>query len=97
MNTKRRLAILAAPAVLAIAAGVFVAGHAVGSNTYDARSTSYSAGYDKARYDFCNLKLGADQASLLDSRRVPGLDDSLVVADASCEDWQIEAWNSAQE
>lgn len=97
MNTKRLLALVAVPSAFALGLGAYAAGHTIGATTYDARSTAYVAGYDKARSDFCNLQLDGGEAVALDSRRVPGLDDNLLAADASCEDWQITAWNAAQE
>ncbi|MFF2273569.1 hypothetical protein ACFVTX_14920 [Agromyces sp. NPDC058136] len=99
MITKRQLAILAAPtAAIALAAGLFGVGHLAGRTTYDARSVAYEAGYDMARENYCNLELNSDlYASTLDTRRVESLESNLVVADASCMDWQIEAWNNAQE
>ncbi|MBM7832068.1 hypothetical protein JOE59_002773 [Agromyces cerinus] len=99
MINKRQLALLAAPtAARALVAGVFAAGHLVGRSTYDARSVSYTAGYDMARENFCNLKMNDEgYASAFDTRRAESLDENLLIADASCMDWQIEAWNSAQE
>ncbi|MGX5694804.1 hypothetical protein ACWKWP_01285 [Agromyces soli] len=98
MITKRQLALLVAPpAALALAVGLFGAGQLIGRSTYDARSVAYTAGYDMARSEFCNLKLEAGKATALDSRRIPGLDEHLLAADASCEDWQLLAWNAAQQ
>jgi hypothetical protein len=93
-----RMVLTTASSVLLIASAA-VSGYIVGGKTNWAAISAHAAGYEQARYDFCNVKFTAGSRGKPytdDLRRYEYVPKNTIVADAVCTDEEVRDWNAAE-